>query len=341
MNQPKVYIVILNYMNWWDTLECLEAVLRLDYENYQIIVLDNNSPNNSIDLIKLWLNNKLSVNIRQKNSLTYNLTFPSINKNLEYIFYDPTKKANEQKIIKPFPQDKTNANPLILFQNKENKGYANGNNIAIDFILSKNEVSYVMILNPDTILTKNSIKKLVDFSKDKPKTIIGSVIKDYYNPDKIRTYGGCQINKKTASVKNITDINNLKALNYISGNVLFTNIYSFKEIGLIPEEYFLFWEETDWCTQAKLKGYNFEVCLDSIVFDKEASSVGRGYLAEYYFMLSSLKYFKKHYQKNLKYIVFFHILRLLKRIMKKDYEKARALKNALIDFVLQKKTKNR
>lgn len=355
IDEDKVYIVVLNYMNWWDTLECLEAILRIEYTNYQIIVLDNNSPNESMNFIKLWINNELSPNIKQKKTITYNLSFPPINKTLEYICYDFTKSTNQQKVIKTFEQDSaqkikaTTINPLILIQNSENKGYAVGNNIAIDLILSKNDAEYVMILNPDTILTKDAIKNLVSLAKDNPKTIIGSVIKDYYNPDKIRTYGGCIINKKTASVKNITELNRIKQkwflkkehlltmgcnplLDYISGNSLFTHINSFKEIGLIPDEYFLFWEETDWCTQAKLKGYKFEVCLESVVFDKEASSVGRGYFAEYYFMLSSLKYFKKHYPQNLKYIVFFHLLRLLKRFLKKDYEKAKALKDALRDF---------
>ncbi len=53
-NFPKVYVIILNYNGWADTIECLESVLRNDYLNYQVIVLDNNSPNNSIEYIKAW-----------------------------------------------------------------------------------------------------------------------------------------------------------------------------------------------------------------------------------------------------------------------------------------------
>jgi len=37
----KVYIIILNYNNWYDTIECLESVLRNDYPNYQVIVVDS------------------------------------------------------------------------------------------------------------------------------------------------------------------------------------------------------------------------------------------------------------------------------------------------------------
>ena len=48
MNDPKVYIIILNYNSWVDTIECLESVLRNDYPNYQVIVVDNGSQDNSI-----------------------------------------------------------------------------------------------------------------------------------------------------------------------------------------------------------------------------------------------------------------------------------------------------
>ena len=49
MKLPKVYIIILNYNNWWDTVKCLENVLRNGYPNYQIIVVDNNFSNNSME----------------------------------------------------------------------------------------------------------------------------------------------------------------------------------------------------------------------------------------------------------------------------------------------------
>jgi len=43
----KVGIVILNYKNWQDTIECLESVFQLDYECRQLFVVDNDSQNDS------------------------------------------------------------------------------------------------------------------------------------------------------------------------------------------------------------------------------------------------------------------------------------------------------
>jgi len=86
MSLPKVYIIILNYNGWIDTLECLESVLRSDYQNYQAIVVDNNSSDNSLEYLKMWAEGKLSIIIDDKNPLK-NLSFPPITKPIPYINY--------------------------------------------------------------------------------------------------------------------------------------------------------------------------------------------------------------------------------------------------------------
>ena len=57
----KVAVIILNYNNWQDTIECLESVLRNDYPNYQVIFVDNGSPNNSMEYIKAWAEGRQEV----------------------------------------------------------------------------------------------------------------------------------------------------------------------------------------------------------------------------------------------------------------------------------------
>jgi GT2 family glycosyltransferase len=52
MEQPKVVIIILNWNRAQDTIECIESVKKLSYQNYEVIVIDNNSKDNSADLIR-------------------------------------------------------------------------------------------------------------------------------------------------------------------------------------------------------------------------------------------------------------------------------------------------
>jgi len=48
----KVGIVVLNYLNYEDTIECVESLLDLNYDNYNIVVVDNGSDNNSFEILK-------------------------------------------------------------------------------------------------------------------------------------------------------------------------------------------------------------------------------------------------------------------------------------------------
>ena len=48
-NMKKIAIVILNYLNYWDTIECVESALRIDYKDKEIVIVDNGSSNESFE----------------------------------------------------------------------------------------------------------------------------------------------------------------------------------------------------------------------------------------------------------------------------------------------------
>jgi len=52
MENPKVAIIIVNWDGWEDTIECLESLYRIDYPNYEIIIIDNHSQDDSVRRIK-------------------------------------------------------------------------------------------------------------------------------------------------------------------------------------------------------------------------------------------------------------------------------------------------
>lgn len=52
MYHPRIFVVILNWNGKDDTLECLESVLRVDYLNYDVIVVDNGSCDDSVNTIQ-------------------------------------------------------------------------------------------------------------------------------------------------------------------------------------------------------------------------------------------------------------------------------------------------
>ena len=52
MTTPKVVIIILNYINWNDTVECLRSLENCTYPNFEILLIDNCSPNQSFEKLK-------------------------------------------------------------------------------------------------------------------------------------------------------------------------------------------------------------------------------------------------------------------------------------------------
>jgi len=52
MQNPKILVSIVNWMNYWDTIECISLCKQQDYKNIEVIVVDNASKNDSISKIK-------------------------------------------------------------------------------------------------------------------------------------------------------------------------------------------------------------------------------------------------------------------------------------------------
>lgn len=85
-----VYIIILNYNNYKDTIVCLESVFKLNYPNFKVVVVDNASSDNSIKRIIEWAAGHLH-HIKVRNPDLKDLVFPLIEKPIQYEFVSADK----------------------------------------------------------------------------------------------------------------------------------------------------------------------------------------------------------------------------------------------------------
>jgi GT2 family glycosyltransferase len=51
-DQPRVFIVLLNWNGWQDTLECIRSLQRGEYQNWRAVIVDNGSTNDSVERLK-------------------------------------------------------------------------------------------------------------------------------------------------------------------------------------------------------------------------------------------------------------------------------------------------
>ena len=307
---PQVYIVILNYKRWQDVIECLESIFNSRYDNYTVIVIDNDSQNNSLDHLKSWANGNVVHGRKLKNAKPY-----------AHIY---SNEINNAAQINSLGQ-------LIFVQNQKNVGFAAGNNVILRFLLDVD--SYIWLLNPDIVVEEDTLSELIEFAGHQPFTsITGSVIRSYSNRDKVLLYGGARINFNSATVSLIRNENKVSEIDFICGGSLFTHTKHFKDIGLLPEEYFLIWEEADWCYKARQKGYKMLVCKKAVCYDKISTSIGKGFLANYYYTLNGLLFLKKYRNNKIGSAFVFAMLRFLKRVFTGKWESAKGVFQGVMTF---------
>ena len=63
----KVFIILVNYNGVTDTLECIKSLESIYYNNYEIVVVDNDSTDNSLDILKEKIGYKHHVISSNKN----------------------------------------------------------------------------------------------------------------------------------------------------------------------------------------------------------------------------------------------------------------------------------
>ena len=125
----NVVIIILNWNGWQDTIECLESIYQNDYSNYKVIVVDNDSNDESINKIKEYCNGKIKI---KSSFFRYN---PS-NKPIKVLETESNEHFKENII-------KSSSRKLILIKNDKNAGYAEGNNIGIRYALNYLNSDYI------------------------------------------------------------------------------------------------------------------------------------------------------------------------------------------------------
>jgi GT2 family glycosyltransferase len=233
---PEVYIVILNFNSGEDTVNCIKSLEKINYANFKIVVVDNASKDNSLDIIK--------------NKCTF---------------------------------DK-------LIVSEENLGYANGNNIGIRYAL-ENNAEYICILNNDTEVEPDFLNILMDrMVKDGRIGIIGPCICDFKEREKVQTMGA-DINLYTGLAQgkfknyDYSRVGNMELkVDYLGGACFVVRKKVFETVGLIPENYFLFYEETEFCLRTKKAGFDIVSIGSSRIFHKRSATIAKFKGLSYFFL---------------------------------------------------------
>jgi GT2 family glycosyltransferase len=203
-------------------------------------------------------------------------------KNFQIIIIDNHSTDKSIKKLTPYTRS------ITFILNKKNLGYACGNNVGIDVAINE-QADYIWILNPDIRPRPETLFMLVDSMKqDSSIGAIGPRICYHDDPNKIYSDGGfifpekgfVIVHKNHNRNLNETSENKISEVDYVNGSAIFIRLKTLQDIGKFRKDFFLYYEEAEWCLRAKKHGWKIVNMNDAVVYH-QSSKKGFRY---HYFM---------------------------------------------------------
>ncbi|GAB3731640.1 glycosyltransferase family 2 protein [Spirosoma lituiforme] len=278
MSTSLICTVVVNYKTWSYTQACVDSLLACQHPGH-IVIVDNASPNDSVDKLTQFLASVSdSVDVGQFEG-----------------FRTMTIGAQQATIT--------------LIESRVNGGYSAGNNIGLRYGLANSNCAYFWVLNNDTIVHPAALQALHSQAETSilPKPgLIGSVLMHYDRPDVVQSIGGHYLPWLGIAFPvgdGLTDQTKLghykKQINYVIGAACFMQRSFLMEVGLMDEDYFLYYEDTEWSYRATRLGYTNDVCLTSVVYHRDGGSTRQSTatppLVDYYFARNKIRFSKVYF----------------------------------------------
>ncbi len=190
-----------------------------------------------------------------------------------------------------------------LFEGGGNLGFSKGNNLALPHATG----DAVLLLNPDTVCPPDSLSKLHHFLLSKPRSAVAGPLlvngdnaptltwgffpraRDHWlgflDPKRIWLRGPF-----SRRIVHSPDRNDESAqVDYVTGACFMMRREALEEVGHLDEQFFMYFEETDWCWRARQLGYEVWYCAESEVAHLEGQAAAR---VSYF----SMRQFQKSYR---------------------------------------------
>ncbi|MCX6816285.1 MAG: glycosyltransferase family 2 protein [Candidatus Beckwithbacteria bacterium] len=204
------------------------------------------------------------------------ITYP----NYEIVVVDNGSQAEDIfKIRQKFPS-------LYILKNKTNLGFAEGNNVAIRRILKQGQSDYILLLNNDTVVTKNFLNHLVETAQNYQNSgALGPKIYYYRRRGKTKVIQsiGSMINLSLGKISLVKQKNNRpQAVDFVTGACLLIKTAVVKKIGLLDKRFFCVFEDADWCLRVKTAGFLILYVPRSVIYHKLGQTIKKTSPVYYY-----------------------------------------------------------
>ena len=189
--------------------------------------------------------------------------------NFKIIVCDNASKDNSVEFLtKNYPE-------ITLIRNQRNLGFAEGNNVAINYAL-KQEADYIFLLNNDTAMEPDALYKLVEVAEsDESFGIVGPLVLDLKDKKTFQE-AGMSIDKFGFPMQEKSSNQAVSEVFFVSGCAMLMKKTVLQTVGAFDDDYFMFAEDLDLCWRAQLAGYKIVVSKASRVYHASGGSMVGG-----------------------------------------------------------------
>lgn len=258
----EVGIVVLNYHHPKETIACIQSLLAAEGPGTRI----------------LWIENDAAATAQRLATEMSQAPFPWL----------------DLREGDPLPPPGT----IGVVRNMDNLGYAAGNNVGLR-ILHRAGVPWAWILNNDILLTQGSSRDLVAQAQAHPHVGLWGV---RIHSDFCPCYFGGLLRWKDFSIRFATEPGDLDTPGcFISGCALFFRTDLGAEVGWIPEDYFLYYEDPAFSIEIQRKGHSLGFNQAVAIDHHQSLSTGhRSWLMEYYSRRNRWRFVQRYFPDQLK-----------------------------------------
>lgn len=276
-------VVVLNWNGWQDTLTCV-ASLQLGARPFaRIVVCDNGSTDDSLK--------QLNDGLAQQ----FGADFQSVRRvDLESKDWCPADRS------------------VWLIANENNLGFAAGNNVGIRFALQEPACGHVWILNNDTEVAPDALAQALATMQQRPGMgLCGSTLVYHHDRHTVQAFGGSSYSRATGRTRHIGYLQALSRVPQdaraveakmacVVGAAMLASRPFLQTVGLMSEDYFLYFEEMDWAARARGR-FALGYAPRSLVFHKEGASIGTSAqggspVSVYYLFRNRLRFAWRHHR---------------------------------------------
>jgi GT2 family glycosyltransferase len=230
MKLPKVGVVIPCFNGWYFTKRCLNSVRLSSYCNYEIIIVNDGS------------NDETQLGLKEE-----------------------------------FPE-------AFVFNGDGNLWWSASMNIGIDIAYNRG-AEFVLVLNNDVEIERNAISALIDVALNNERAIVGSVVRDISDPQKIWSSGGVMLWPRPGEVQLSSFLGSKNDFQYTEwnpgmGTLIPYSIFQRVE-GYDSKNFPQYLGDVDFCLRAIKSGFEILVTSKSIIYNNIDNTGGMSIRGKY------------------------------------------------------------